>query len=37
MSRTVIGALFQSIDGIAADSFKFQFGSFDEQSTAGPR
>jgi dihydrofolate reductase len=31
MSRTVIAALFQSIDGIASDPFKFQFDSFDEE------
>lgn len=31
MSRTVIGALFQSLDGIASDPFKFQFDSFDEE------
>lgn len=31
MSRTVIAALFQSIDGVASDPFNFQFDSFDEE------
>ncbi|WP_166976274.1 dihydrofolate reductase family protein [Brevibacterium atlanticum] len=31
MSRTVIAALFQSLDGIASDPFTFQFDSFDQE------
>lgn len=31
MPRTVIAALFQSLDGIASDPFKFQFDSFDQE------
>ena len=31
MSRTVIAALFQSLDGIASDPFNFQFDSFDQE------
>lgn len=31
MSRSVIAALFQSLDGIASDPFNFQFDSFDEE------
>lgn len=31
MSRTVIAALFQSLDGVASDPFNFQFDSFDEE------
>lgn len=31
MNRTVIAALFQSIDGIASDPSKFQFNSFDDE------
>ncbi|WP_181272722.1 dihydrofolate reductase family protein [Brevibacterium oceani] len=31
MSRTVIAALFQSLDGVASDPFNFQFDSFDQE------
>lgn len=31
MPRTVIAALFQSLDGIASDPFNFQFDSFDQE------
>ncbi len=31
MSRTVIAALFQSLDGIASDPFNIQFDSFDHE------
>ena len=31
MARTVVAALFQSLDGIASDPFNFQFDSFDQE------
>lgn len=31
MSRTVIAAMFQSLDGIASEPFNFQFDSFDQE------
>lgn len=31
MPRTIVAALFQSLDGIASDPFNFQFDSFDQK------